>query len=82
MKFTYHIYESPEGIAATFETNEPLPHLSVGHQLLLTTDDYSQKIGSALVIQYVRVCISHLGGRFVRYETHVFCQEQEQPPPL
>jgi hypothetical protein len=43
MRFTYHIYESKEFIAATFETAEPLPHLEVGHELLLSTDAYPKE---------------------------------------
>jgi hypothetical protein len=65
MKYVYHIYESTELIAATFEVDAPLPHLLVGHQLLLTTDDYPGKIGTALVIEYVRIAMSHLKGNFV-----------------
>jgi len=81
MRYQYHIYESPELIAATFETIEPLPHLSVGAQLVLTTDGYSQRIGTALVIEQARVVISHLRGDFARYDIHVFCRVEEQPLP-
>ena len=82
-KYIYHIYESTELIAATIETDEPLPHLSVGHQLLLSTDDYSPKLGMSLEIQYIRVCLS-LRKRVLKHEVHVFCAErtQEQTPPL
>ena len=82
-KYTYHIYESTELIAATIETDEPLPHLLVGHQLLLSTDDYSAKLGMSLEIQYVRVCLS-LHKRVLKHEVHVFCVERTraQTPPL
>ena len=81
-KFTYHIYESTEPIAATIEVTEPLPHIEVGHQLLLSTDDYPGKIGTALVVEHVRVSIVYRGKMFRQYEIHVFCREQESPPPL
>mgnify|MGYP001567593037 CR=1 FL=1 len=81
--YTYHIYESAELIAATIETDEPLPHLLVGHQLLLSIDDYSTKLGCSLVIQYVRCCIRRRNSHsHIEYEVHVFCQEQEKNPPL
>jgi hypothetical protein len=79
VKFTYYIYptNSEEDIATTLETSEPLPHLEVGHELLLTSENYSQKIGSALVVERIRVVASHLGGEFLRYDIHVFCRGRE-----
>ena len=82
MKYTYVIYESPELIAAEIRRDEPLPHLEVGHQLLLTTDDYPGKIGTALVVEHVRVCIIQRKQSLTQYEVHVFCREQASPPPL
>lgn len=82
MRYRYLIYESPELIATTIETDEPLPHLLVGHQILLSTDDYQEKIGTVLIVEYIRVCISRRKGSFQRYDVHVFCREQESPPPL
>lgn len=77
MKYTYHIYESTELIVATFERSEPLPHLEVGHELLLSTDGYHEKTGRVLVVQGVRVAMTYLHGEFRRYDIHVVCQEQE-----
>ena len=43
-KYVYLFYEgNEETISATFETAEPLPHLTIGARLYLETDDYSQK---------------------------------------
>lgn len=67
---------------ATFEVEQPLPHLEVDHQLLLTTDDYPGKLGTALVVEYVRVELRQTKRRPLRYEVHVFCREQVRPPPL
>jgi hypothetical protein len=78
IKFTYHVYApTADTIAATWQVDEPLPHLEVGNKLLLESKNYSQKTGSLLAIEGVRVVISHLDGIFVRYDIHVSCREQE-----
>lgn len=82
MKYSYLIYESPELIAAEIRTDDPLPHLEVGHQLLLTTDAYPGKIGTALIVEHVRICIVQRRQILTQYEVHVFCREQESPHPL
>ena len=79
MKYTYLIHESENLIAATIQTNEPLPHIEVGHELLLWTDEYHGKSGSVLVVQAVRVVMGRHREGFERYDIHVVCQEQESP---
>jgi len=79
MKYTYHIYESKDLIAATIEVDEPLPHLEVGHELLLSTDAYHGKSGHVLVIQGVRTAMVYRHHKFGFYEIHVLCREQESP---
>ncbi len=81
-KYKYMIYESTELIAVEVEQEEPLQHLEIGHQLLLSSDDYQQKIGNALVIEHIRICLTHTQKSIRKYEVHVFCRDVERPPPL
>jgi hypothetical protein len=73
MKYAYHFYEDRELIAATLESETPLPHLQEGVRLLLNTEQYSAKAGKALVIRQIDLAITHLGGSFVRYDSHIYC---------
>lgn len=82
MRYKYIIYESPQLIAAEIEQDEPLPHIAVGHQLLLTTDDYQGKPGTALVVEHVRIAMLRRRNQWRQNEVHVFCREQVRPPPL
>ncbi len=79
LKYTYHIYESPDLIAATLEVDGPLPHIEVGHQLLLNTDTRSATKGKALVIEQIRVVITFRRSRRSYYEVLVFCRERDVP---
>ena len=79
MKYSYRIYVTLEQIAAVFETNEPLPHLSVGTRFVLETDDYHQKTGTCLEVLEVGLTITYLDGHFVRYDVHVMCREVDEP---
>jgi hypothetical protein len=81
MKYAYYIYENPEIISTKIETDAPLPHMAVGAQLILTTDDYAQRSGTVLVIEHIRATISYLKGSFFRNDIHVFCRVEEKPLP-
>jgi hypothetical protein len=82
MKFTYHIYQSSDLIAATLESDEPLPHLEVGHELILNTEKAHEGAGSLWVIEHIRVVASHLGGQFVRYDVHLAVRPTQGSPLL
>jgi hypothetical protein len=78
MKFTYHIYESPDLIAASIETNERLRHLQVGRQILLTTDGYLHKLGHALIVEHIRPGMGYMKKKFIRYDIHVFSGSRDR----
>ena len=80
MNYRYMFYVTRAQIGATFETTEPLPHLSVGTRVLLETDDFHQKTGTSLEVLEVGLTIIHLAGSFVRYDVHVLCRELDEPP--
>jgi hypothetical protein len=79
-KYEYNIYSNPEDIALTIEVDEPLPHLEVGHQLILFTADYHRNGG--MVIEQVRSSIVFLKGAFKRYQIHVYCKEVDKLPTI
>lgn len=81
MRYKYLIYETSELIALEVEQDEPLPHLAVGHQLLLSSDEYQQTLGTALVVEHIRVRLTHLRRSFRSCEVHVYCRVEERPPP-
>jgi hypothetical protein len=80
MRYRYFIHLSADTTAATFETNEPLPHLSVGTHLALTTDEFEHRSGTSLEIRHIQVTISHLKGDLVRYDVHIQAVELAEPP--
>ena len=57
MNYEYVFYRSgsTEDIASTISTTEPLPHIQVGHSLLLESDVHSQTMGYHLEIRHVEV---------------------------
>lgn len=68
--YLYLLYvEDGETLAAQFETDSPLPDLQAGNKLYLTTD----RIGDVYIIDRVKVTLSHLSGKLVRYQGAVFC---------
>jgi hypothetical protein len=84
VKYTYYIYRLPgvDVIAAQLQTNEPLPHLEIDHELILTTDSFSNKSGTVLTIEDIRVVTSYTKGEFIRYDVHVICREETSSLPL
>lgn len=82
MKYAYFFYVgSIDTIASTFEQDEPLPHLEVGHKLVLTAD-YNGDLDAHVEILEIQLVISHLGGALVRFDVHVVCREVDKPPLL
>jgi hypothetical protein len=79
----YHIYDSQSEepiakFAAVHNGDQPLPHLEVGNELVLPTESYSQRAGFVLVIERIRIVVSHPfeGTPILRCHTHVFCKER------
>jgi hypothetical protein len=54
-KYEYIFFrpDSTEDIAATFSTDEPLPHIQVGNSLLLETRNFSSVAGFHQVIAHI-----------------------------
>jgi hypothetical protein len=78
--YAYEFYKpgSSEDTVATFSTDEPLPHIEVGHSLMLESDSYSTKIGYELVIVHVRTYLFVQKGFVIRQGTSVYLTEKDR----
>lgn len=81
MSYEYEFYapDSQEEVIATASTDAPLPHIQVGHSLLIETPSYSTKIGAILVIHHVEVYL--FWNKFrqqTKQKVHVFLRERER----
>jgi hypothetical protein len=70
--YKYIFYETTELIIAEIPSDEALPGIEVGNELILNTDDYG-RTGGLLHIKHIRVVTTFLEGAFRRYDVHVIC---------
>jgi hypothetical protein len=75
--YTYRIYDKADVLLATFETDQPLSHLAIGHELTLANEVMVEY--SSLVIRRIRVAITHTKSRPSGYEIHVSCEASRRP---
>ena len=78
--YEYQFYKpgSSEDTAATLSTDEPLPHIEVGHSLMLEADDYSTRMGHELVITHVRTYLFLQKGFVIRQRTSIYLTEKDR----
>ena len=76
MKYRYHIYETPELLAATIEVDLPLPQIREGAEIVLKTDPHSNRIGATLRVESIQVILDHNGHHFVHDDINVYCKLQ------
>lgn len=83
MGYRYEIHNlSDDLIVATIDSDEPLPHLEVGHELLVEIDGHEPKRGYHLEIQRIRVrLVRKHKASALRFEVLVVCEERAQTPP-
>ena len=74
--YTYHIYDSADLILTTIKTQEPIPHLEVGHELILAND---VMVEYSLVVRRIRVSVTYTRSGPSRCEIHVFCENDGRP---
>ena len=69
--YEYTIYKpySGEDIAASFATNEALPHILVGHALLLASDNSATRVGYQWIIDH---------GTVHNYRISVYATERDR----
>lgn len=80
MSYEYEIYSpgSRRDVLATFSTDEPLPHIQVGHSLFLEHRNYSTKFDVRLEIVGVEVLL-YFDSKYERLKppkTMVFLEER------
>ena len=79
MLYQYEIYHpgSREDILLYLEREEPLPHLVVGHRLLLASPDYIQKFDVLLEIEEIEILIQSLGTEKLHgWKTMIYLREK------
>ena len=83
MQYEYLIYSpgSEEGIAATFSTDQPLPHIQAGNSLNLESYANSKMQGRKLIMQDVEIYLfvpdeNNLG----RVRVGVYLTDEERTP--
>jgi len=54
-EYTFYRPGSAEEIAASFSTKSPLPHIQVGHFLIVESHDYSTTQGFHQVIRHIEM---------------------------
>jgi hypothetical protein len=82
MNYEYQFYTgSREGTASTISTDAPLPHIQVGHTLLLETSETSTTLGHHWEIQDVEVYLfAPNDSRVQRIVTRVMLRERARSP--
>lgn len=83
-KYRYFIHDLTQGRETEIESDGPLPHLEVGHELNINLherfgDGFSAQESAPLVITNVRLFLSTHKGNWTRYDVYVFCREQDSP---
>jgi len=79
MRYSYNIIVSPEDLSITFELTEPLPHLAVGHRLLLSDDHIRLLTTEYLHIDRIEVGFNYVDEQLSgRYRTEIFCTRCER----
>ena len=74
------IYCGSDLLVATIETNESLPHLTVGNGIQVLTENYSGTPGKILEVKRVEVMMSYANNQLSRNDIHVYCVERERNP--
>jgi len=79
-KYEYTIFQpnSTEEIAATFSTNEPLPHIQAGNSLLLESENVSTVAGFHQVITHVETYLFVPQDSVERIHTSVFLRSRDR----
>jgi len=83
-KYRYFIHDLTQGRETEIESDGPLPHLEVGHELNINLHELQQgefytQESAPLVITNVRLFLTTKKGRWTRYDVYVFCKEQDSP---
>lgn len=81
MLYEYEIYEpgSREKILTAFETEQPLPHVQVGHALWLTTPQFESSFAERLVIAEVELAVTVADGGVERVRVMIHLRIEERP---
>jgi hypothetical protein len=82
MQYEYHFYiDSREGIGSIISTDAPLPHIQVGHTLLLELPELATKMGHYWEILSVEVYLFlPADGPSRKVTTYVSLHEQARSP--
>ena len=85
MDYEYEFYEpgTREDATTVFTTDEPLPHIQIGHSVFLESYAYSTILGHRLKIADVEVLVI-VGdkGDLRKVKTMVYFLEEERTPEL
>ena len=79
-KYEYVIFkpDSTEDTAATFSTDQPLPHIQVGNSLMLESDNYSTVSGYHQRIGHVETYLRVADAQIHRIVCYVFVEQRDR----